>query len=84
LKLLAQQFDLNATRCYTPTEGVIEKLIEHARTPAFRSRIDELQATQTETCRRGRTIVGTNRVTHFSRLIAIENDNLHSPENGNS
>ena len=72
LNLLAQEFDLAATPCYTPAEGVIEKLIEHTQSQTYWKRVHELQTTQADTRKRGREVIGSNRVTHFSRLIAAD------------
>ena len=46
--MMAQRFDLDAVRAYTPLEGVVEKLVEHARSPDFWAGLNELQANWTD------------------------------------
>lgn len=72
LSLLMQEFNVDATRAYTPARGVVEKLQQHARSPAYWKRVHDLQLTQAESCKRGRAVIGNNRITHLAGLIAVE------------
>lgn len=72
LDLLTGQFDRDATRSYSPTRAVVEKLVAHAQSPAFWKKIDELQAAQREGCMRSRSLIGNNRVQFFERIVAAE------------
>ena len=72
LNLLTQEFNLDSTRAYSPAKGVVEKLLQRAQTSAYWQRVHELQVKQAENCRRGRAVIGNNRVTHLAGLIALE------------
>ncbi|MCW5603832.1 MAG: hypothetical protein KIT18_04715 [Burkholderiales bacterium] len=72
LHLLIQEFDRDATRAYTPVEGVVEKLMQHARSPEYWKRVREMQASQTENYRNARLMIGGNRVTHLDQLLGVE------------
>ncbi len=72
LHLLTQEFDRDATRPYTPVEGVVEKLVQLARTDDYWQRVRELQTKQAENYRNAREIISANRVTHLDKLIAGE------------
>jgi hypothetical protein len=72
LSLLTQQFAREATRSYTPTEGVVDKLMQHARSPAYWKHVQELQSVRAENCRRTRAMLSGNCVTHFTALMAAE------------
>ena len=72
LNLLTQEFDRDASRPYTPIEGVMEKLAQHAQSPAYWKRIEELRAKHKENYRNARLLMSNNRVTHLEKLIAAE------------
>lgn len=72
LDLLTQEFDRDAARSYTPLEGVMEKLIDHARSPEYWKKVRELQASQVENYKSARHLIGTNRVTHLEQLMAAD------------
>jgi hypothetical protein len=72
LNLLTQEFAREATRSYTPPEGVVDKLMQHARSPAYWKQLNELQSTRAEHCKRSRAMLSGNCVTHFTQLMAAE------------
>lgn len=72
LHLLMAEFDRDASPSYTPTPGVLDKLVAHAKSPAYLARVAELQAQQKENYKRARAMIGSNRVNALDRLIAME------------
>jgi len=70
--LLVAEFDRDASPSYTPTLGVMDKLITHAGSPAYQRKVAELQAKQKENYQRARAMMGANRVTCLDRLIVQE------------
>lgn len=72
LHLLMAEFDRDSSPSYTPTPGVIDKLVTHARAPAYLAKVAELQAQQKENYKRARVMIGSNRVSALDRLIAQE------------
>lgn len=72
LDLLLKEFNLDATGAYAPPERVLEKLAQHAQSPAYWQRVDDLQATSLERDKRDRTMSDGNRVTYFDQLIAAD------------
>ncbi len=72
LHLLIQEYDKDATWAYTPTTGVVDKLVSLARTPSYHARLAELQAQQQANYKRARTAIGTNRISALDRLIALD------------
>ena len=72
LDLLTQEFCRDATRPYTPMEGVIDKLVQHSHSPDYWQRVRDLQANQVENYKSSRRLIGSNRVTHLDSLIAVE------------
>jgi len=72
LHMLMGEFDRDASPSYTPTTGVLEKLIAHAGSPAYQARLAELQARQKENYVRARAMLGSNRVSALDRWIVQE------------
>lgn len=72
LHLLTQEFDRDATRAYTPIEGVMDKLTQHALSPDYWNRVNDLQARQAKNYKSARRLLGNNHVSHLERLIASE------------
>ena len=72
LHLLVAEFDRDASPSYTPTLGVMDKLIAHAGSPAYQRKVAELQAKQKENYQRARAMMGSNRVSCLDRLIVQE------------
>lgn len=72
MHLLIQEFDRDATWSYTPTTGVIDKLMTLARGESFQHRVAELQAAQQANYKRARTAIGANRISALDRLIALD------------
>ncbi len=70
LDLLMQEFRIDGTGPYTPAKTVVEKLAEHAQTPAYWKRVDDLQATSVERDKRDRAMSASKRVTYLEQLIA--------------
>ena len=70
LQLLMQAFEHDASPSYTPTAGVVSKLMAHASSPAYRQRIEELQRARAEDCKRSRAMLTANQVTHLTQLLA--------------
>lgn len=69
LHLLLQQYQKDSAAAYAPTEGVMDKLVAHARSADYKRRIAELQAVQVENYRRARKLLGTNRLKALDRWI---------------
>ena len=72
LHLLMQEFNHDATRPYTSTKRVVEKLMSLAQSPAYWNRVDELQATKAENNKVSRVMLGSNRVTYLGGLISTK------------
>jgi len=72
LQLLTREFDRDSTRAYTPMEGVVEKLMQHAQSPEYWKRVKELQARHVENYRNARALMSRNRVTYLDGLVAAE------------
>ena len=72
MHLLTKEYDKDATWAYTPTVGVIDKLMTLAQGEAFQRRVAELQAAQQANYKRARTAIGANRIDALDRLIEIE------------
>jgi hypothetical protein len=72
LHLLMAEFDRDSSPSYTPTQGVVDKLIDHAHSAAYLAKVAELQAQQKENYKRARAMIGSNRVNALDRLIAME------------
>ena len=72
LHLLTKEYDKDATWAYTPTAGVVDKLISLARGESFQRRLAELQATQQANYKRARDAIGANRISALDRLIALD------------
>jgi len=72
LHLLLEEYDRDSSPSYTPTLGVMDKLMAHAGTPAYQHKITELQAKQKENYQRARAMMGSNRVSYLDRLILQE------------
>lgn len=72
LHLLLQQYDIDATRSYTPTPLVLDKLAELSRSAPYRERVAALQSAQQANYKRARDAIGANRISALDRLIALE------------
>jgi len=72
LHMLMAEFDRDASPSYTPTPGVLEKLVAHAGSPAYQAKLAELQAQQKENYKRARAMLGSNRVSALDRWIVQE------------
>lgn len=72
LHLLLAEYDRDASASYTPAPGVMEKLVGHAGSPAYRAKVADLQARQKENYQRARAMMGANRVTSLDKLIVRE------------
>ena len=72
LHLLQQQYNADAAATYSPTRGVLEKLLGHAGSRPFLDRLAELGQAQTENYKRARTLLGSNRVSALDKLVATE------------
>ena len=72
LHLLVQEYDRDATRAYTPTAEVVNKLAALSQGASFQARVAELQAAQQGNYKRARSAIGTNHVSALDRLIALE------------
>ena len=70
LHLLMQEYNRDAAACYTPTNGIVDKLTAHAQTPAYRERVAALGAAQKDNYRKVREGIAANRVSALDRLIA--------------
>lgn len=72
LSLLMQEYMKDSAECYAPTEGAMEKLMSHARSQAFRSRIAGIQADHKRSYEGARQLLGSNRVKALDRWIAAD------------
>ena len=72
LHLLVKEYDLDSTRSYLPTAGVVDKLMTLARGAPFLRRVEDLQAAQKANYKKARAALGANRVSALDRLIALE------------
>jgi hypothetical protein len=72
LHLLTKEYDKDATWAYTPTAGVVDKLMALARGESFQRKVTELQAAQQANYKRARAAIGANRISALDRLIALD------------
>jgi Cupin superfamily protein len=72
LHLLLEEYRKDSAATYTPTDGVVGKLVTQAGTDAYKRRLAELQAAQGENYRRSRQMLGANRVRALDKWIAAE------------
>jgi ribosomal protein L16 Arg81 hydroxylase len=70
LHLLMAQYDRDSAPSYAPVAQVMDKLIAHAGTPAYKASVADLQGKQKENYRRARAVMGANRVNALDRWIA--------------
>lgn len=69
LELLLEQYNRASASSYTPSEGVVAKLVEHATSPEFRQRIAEQHREQMRNCRQFRALLGSNVVRVFDKWL---------------
>ena len=72
LNLLLGEYNNEAAPCYSPTGEVLNRLMTQAGEPAFRARVAELEAAQSENYKRARAMISANRINALDRLIAVE------------
>ena len=72
LHLLLAQYNDDAAAVYTPTPGVLDKLLGHAGSSPYLDRLAELGQAQAENYKRARTLIGSNRVSALDKLVAAE------------
>lgn len=72
LNILIEEYKKDASACYTPTMRVMDKLIWHAKSPAYEQRIAALQAAHKLEYKKGRGLLGANRVRALDKWIAAE------------
>jgi len=69
LELLLGQYNRASASSYTPSEGVLAKLMEHASSPEFKQRIAELHRETTRHCKQFRALLGSNVVRALDKWI---------------
>jgi len=69
LELLLDQYNRASARAYTPSEGVVDKLVEHASSPDFKQRIAERHREQMLNCKKFRGLLGSNVVRVFDKWL---------------
>jgi hypothetical protein len=69
LEQLLNQYNRTSAPSYTPSEGVVAKLVEHASSPEFRQRIAEVQREQTLNCKRFRGLLSSNVVRSLDKWL---------------
>lgn len=80
LHLLTQEYDKDSTRAYTPTAGVMDKLMSLAQGESFGLRVAELQAAQQANYKRARAAIGANRIRALDRLIELDARPTRKPD----
>lgn len=73
LNILLEEYKKDAAACYTPTLGVMDKLLSHAKSDPYRRRIEELQTTHKVNYERARELLASNRIKALDKWIAVEN-----------
>jgi hypothetical protein len=69
LEQLLNQYNRASASSYTPSEGIVAKLVEHASSPEFRQRIAEVQREQTLNCKRFRGLLSSNVVRALDKWV---------------
>jgi len=69
LQLLLDQYNRASASSYTPSDGVVTKLVEHASSAEFKQRIAQLHGEQTRTCKQFRGLLGSNVVRAFDKWL---------------
>ena len=72
LHLLLEQYQRESVPTYTPTGGILEKLVSHSASPRYQERLAQLGQAQAENYQRARAMLGANRVGALDKLIATE------------
>ena len=70
LDLLLKEFRARPTHPYTPVKDLVEELTRHAQLPAFRQRLQDLQAEWLARDKGTRAMAVGNRVTYLEQLTA--------------
>ncbi len=69
LDLLLQQYNRASASSYTPSEGVVGKLMEHASSPEYQQRLAEMHREQTRNIKRFRGLLSSNVVRAFDKWL---------------
>ena len=72
LQLLLEHYNRDAAPTYTPTAGVLEKLVAQAGSRQYQEQLAKLGQAQIENYKRARAMLAANRVGALDKLIAIE------------
>ena len=72
LNLLLEQYNRDAAPTYTPTAGILEKLVSQAGSRQYQERLAQLSQAQLENYKRARAMLGGNRIAALDTLIASE------------
>ena len=72
LHLLLEQYQRESVPTYTPTGGILEKLVSHSASPRYQEHLAQLGQAQAENYQRARAMLGANRVGALDKLIATE------------
>ena len=72
LHVLLEQYNRDAAPTYTPTAGILEKLVAQAGSRQYQEQLAQLGQAQIENYKRARAMLGANRVGALDKLIAIE------------
>jgi hypothetical protein len=69
LELLLDAYKKDSAPCYTPADGVLQKLVAHTASGDYQARVAELQAVHKENYARARKFFGANRVRALDRWL---------------
>ena len=69
LELLLDQYKKDSAPCYTPADGIVQKLVAHTASSDYRARVAQLQAMHKENYARARQFFGANRVHALDRWL---------------
>lgn len=72
LHFLLEAYNREAVPTYSPNSAVIDRLVDLARRPAYRQRVEELNTVQGGHYKQARALFGANRVQALDALIASE------------
>jgi hypothetical protein len=69
LELLLEEYKKDSAPCYTPPDGVLQKLAAHTASGDYKARMAQLQAMHRENYARARQFFGANRVRALDRWL---------------
>jgi cupin superfamily protein len=69
LELLLEEYKKDSAPCYTPADGIVQKLMAHAASSDYKARAAQVQAMHKENYARARKFFGANRIRALDRWL---------------